>query len=90
MPKGGALTVRTERANGSSDGGVVISVADAGEGMDARHAERAFDDFYTTKPHGSGLGLAFVRRVALAHGGDVSLESRVGAGTVVRLRVSSG
>jgi signal transduction histidine kinase len=90
MPKGGRLTVRTERANGSAEGGVVISVTDAGEGMDARQAERAFDDFYTTKPQGSGLGLAFVRRVAQAHGGDVSLTSRVGAGTIVRLRVSSG
>jgi signal transduction histidine kinase len=55
--------------------------------MDARRAERAFDDFYTTKATGSGLGLAFVRRVALAHGGSVSLTSRPGEGTRVELRL---
>jgi signal transduction histidine kinase len=60
-------------------------VTDTGEGMDARQAERAFDDFYTTKATGSGLGLAFVRRVALAHGGDVVLHSAPGKGTTVDL-----
>ena len=90
MPEGGELVVRTERAPGAPEDGVVISVEDAGAGMDARHAERAFDDFYTTKPEGSGLGLAFVRRVAQAHGGDASLSSRVGIGTIVRMRLSAG
>jgi signal transduction histidine kinase len=86
MPRGGTLVVRTERSSGPAPG-VTISVADDGAGMDARQATHAFDDFYTTKPHGSGLGLAFVRRVAHAHGGDVSLSSKVGVGTIVRLRV---
>ena len=89
MPDGGTLVVRTERAPGEAEGGVIISVEDAGGGMDARHAERAFDDFYTTKATGSGLGLAFVRRVAQAHGGDATLSSRVGIGTVVRMRLSA-
>lgn len=64
----------------------IISVEDHGDGMDPRQAERAFDDFFTTKVTGSGLGLAFVRRVALAHGGDVALRSRKGEGTRVELR----
>jgi two-component system sensor histidine kinase HydH len=55
--------------------------------MDVRRAERAFDDFYTTKATGTGLGLAFVRRVAQAHGGDASLSSRLGVGTTVRVRL---
>ena len=88
MPTGGSLVVRTGR-DPDDVGGVVISVEDAGEGMDARHAERAFDEFYTTKAQGSGLGLAFVRRVAQAHGGDVSLSSKVGVGTIVRVRLSA-
>ena len=87
MPDGGTLVVRTERAASTDATGVVISVEDAGAGMDARTRERAFDDFYTTKATGSGLGLAFVRRVAEAHGGEVSLTSRVGVGTVVRMRL---
>jgi signal transduction histidine kinase len=89
MPSGGTLTVRTELAAGAMGRGVVISVEDVGEGMDKRRMERACDEFYTTKPQGSGLGLAFVRRVAHAHGGDLSLTSRVGVGTTVRLRLSA-
>jgi signal transduction histidine kinase len=69
---------------------VVLSVEDSGEGMDARTAERAFDDFYTTKATGSGMGLAFVRRVVEAHGGRVSLTSREGRGTLIHLRLPAG
>ncbi|NMO22527.1 two-component sensor histidine kinase [Pyxidicoccus fallax] len=86
MSGGGTLTVRTLR-----DGaGVALEVEDTGEGMDARTRERAFDDFFTTKASGSGLGLAFVRRVVEAHGGEVVLTSREGHGTVVRLRLPAG
>jgi signal transduction histidine kinase len=86
MPQGGTLTVRTRRE--ALDGaGVVVSVEDTGEGMDARTRERAFDEFFTTKATGSGLGLAFVRRVVEAHGGEVSLTSREGRGTIVSLRL---
>ena len=87
MPAGGTVTVRTARENGG--GAVEISVDDVGDGMDARLAERAFDDFVTTKAQGSGLGLAFVRRVVHAHGGEVSLTSRRGVGTTVRMRLKA-
>jgi two-component system sensor histidine kinase HydH len=88
MPTGGALRVRTRIDElGPRATTVVIRIEDTGEGMDARRAERAFDDFYTTKSTGSGLGLAFARRVALAHGGNVSLASSPGEGTIVELRL---
>jgi signal transduction histidine kinase len=83
MPDGGTVTVRTRRSDRESEAGVALSVQDTGAGMDARTRERAFDDFFTTKPTGSGLGLAFVRRVVEAHGGEASLESARGRGTVV-------
>ncbi|WP_224361212.1 sensor histidine kinase [Hyalangium versicolor] len=86
MPQGGTVTVRTQRENPEA-GGVMVSVEDTGEGMDARTRERAFDEFFTTKAQGSGLGLAFVRRVVEAHGGAVSLTSREGRGTIVSLRL---
>jgi signal transduction histidine kinase len=83
MPRGGTITVRTEAVREN----LVLLVEDQGLGMDARQRERAFDDFYTTKSTGTGLGLAFVRRVAEAHGGKVSMTSEVGQGTVVRLEI---
>ena len=79
------VTVRTALARARHTTGVLLSVEDAGLGMSARTRERALDDFFTTKATGSGLGLAFVRRVAEAHGGDVSLVSKEGAGTTVRM-----
>jgi two-component system sensor histidine kinase HydH len=83
MPDGGTVTVRTSIDPDT----VVLSVEDNGQGMDARTRERAFDPFFTTKPTGSGLGLAFVRRVAEAHGGDVTLASKEGTGTTLQLRL---
>jgi signal transduction histidine kinase len=83
MPSGGEVVVRTE----ATPRGVALVVQDQGNGMDARQLERAFDDFYTTKANGTGLGLAFVRRVAEAHGGRVSMTSQLGRGTVVRLEL---
>lgn len=84
MPEGGTLRIRTR--SDAARAALLVEVQDSGEGMDARQAERAFDDFYTTKATGSGLGLAFVRRVALAHGGEASLVSEKGKGTTVTLR----
>jgi two-component system sensor histidine kinase HydH len=84
-PHASMVTVRTALSHTRHAQAVMLSVEDVGIGMSARTRERALDDFYTTKATGSGLGLAFVRRVAEAHGGEVSLTSKEGAGTTVRL-----
>lgn len=81
MPDGGAVTVATARAGEH----VSLSVSDTGQGMDPRTREQAFSLFFTTKAQGSGLGLAFVKQIARAHGGEVRLESREGRGTRVEL-----
>lgn len=66
-----------------------IVVDDDGPGMDARTRDRAFEEFYTTKATGSGLGLAFVRRVAEAHGWRARIDSIEGRGTRVTIVTSA-
>jgi signal transduction histidine kinase len=63
--------------------GARVTVTDQGPGMDARVLDRATEDFFTTKPTGSGLGLSFARRVIEAHGGTLTVESKPGKGTTV-------
>lgn len=70
---------------GAAPAEIFIEVADRGHGMDAAMAERALDDFFTTRAEGSGLGLPYARRVAEAHGGRLEIDSHLGKGTTVRL-----
>jgi signal transduction histidine kinase len=84
-PKDARVIVRTSVSSARHTRGVTVSVEDNGAGMSARVRERALDDFFTTKETGTGLGLPFVRRVAEAHGGEISLVSKEGAGTVVSM-----
>jgi len=80
MPAGGTITVST----GWRDAGhLYAAVKDTGEGMDARTKAKVRHGFYTSKAGGTGLGLDFVRRVAHAHGGEMTIESDPGRGTTV-------
>jgi signal transduction histidine kinase len=58
-----------------------IEVEDSGRGMSSEKLAAAFEPFVTTRAQGTGLGLAIARRIAAAHGGEVSLESAPGSGT---------
>jgi signal transduction histidine kinase/ActR/RegA family two-component response regulator len=66
---------------------VRISVSDTGSGIAPDHIERVFEPFFTTKPvgKGTGLGLSQIFGFARQSGGDVTLESTLGAGTIVSL-----
>jgi signal transduction histidine kinase len=70
--------------------GALLEVADAGQGMDAEAAARAFDRFYRggrngNGGHGSGLGLSIVQAIAAAHGGHAMLKSTADVGTSVQV-----
>ncbi len=67
--------------------GVETVVRDTGRGIAPEHLSRVFEPFFTTRGDGTGLGLAVVRSIAAAHGGDVTLESTPGTGTAARVRV---
>jgi two-component system sensor histidine kinase PilS (NtrC family) len=64
-----------------------IVMADDGSGIARDKLSRIFDPFFTTKQSGSGLGLATVHRVVENHGGMIRLESELGVGTTVRIRL---
>ncbi len=70
---------RIEVASGARDGRVVVSVADSGPGVAEEIREKIFDPFFTTKKEGTGIGLAFSRRVVSDHGGVLTVgTSRLG------------
>jgi signal transduction histidine kinase len=62
------------------DGIVAVSVADVGPGLPAAERERLFQPFFTTRPNGTGLGLALVQKFVLTHNGRVLAQDREGGG----------
>ncbi len=84
MPEGGVLSFRVRPRD---DQRVVIEVSDTGTGMSEETLANIFEPFFTTKGegHGTGLGLAMVRRTMDMAGGTVEVESRPGDGTRFRL-----
>jgi signal transduction histidine kinase len=95
LTPGGTITVATRLeettrpGSASTDFDAVLSVDDDGTGMSPDVLERAFEPFFTTKPpeRGTGLGLATVHSIATRANGDVSIQSKPGVGTTVRVRL---
>jgi two-component system NtrC family sensor kinase len=79
--KGGTVVIAATHAAGT----LVATVTDDGHGIDPAHRDRLFRPYFTTKRHGTGLGLFVTRKLVDAHGGTVECESRPGAGTTFRL-----
>ncbi len=82
MPGGGSLTVATV----GSDGYVKIEFTDTGSGMPEEVKRKIFEPFMTYgKKHGTGLGMAIVKKVIDDHKGKIEIDSEVGKGTTIRI-----
>jgi two-component system NtrC family sensor kinase len=79
MPDGGELVVSTDPDQAGQQ--VKVTVRDNGCGIEDKDKERLFSPFFSTKAHGTGLGLAVSYGIVRDHGGDIRFESRVGEGT---------
>jgi signal transduction histidine kinase len=82
-PEGGQVTVTLR----SSPDEHAIEVRDAGRGIDPEDLPRIFDLYFTTKPDGTGVGLAVSQQVVAGHGGRIDVESEPGAGTRMTVRL---
>ena len=91
LPGGGMIKIA---ASQDSDH-VEIQVSDTGTGISREDLKNIFRPFFTTKADregpnghsGSGVGLAFCRRIVEAHGGRIAVESKPGQGTTFRIRL---
>ncbi len=93
MPDVGHLYITMENvefSNETPDGlpsgkYIRVTVRDEGMGIDPKHLDRIFDPYFSTKPSGSGLGLATTHSIISKHGGAIRVESEAGSGTTFEL-----
>ena len=97
MPSGGTLTIRAENGTMVSDKDgccqpencVRLYFEDEGCGIPEENLQKIFDPYFSTKPSGSGLGLASVHSIVYKHGGQITVQSEVGKGTVFTICLPS-
>jgi signal transduction histidine kinase len=83
VPEKGSVYIRTTAVNGD----VFIAVRDDGSGISTEDQQRIFNPFFTTKTRGTGLGLAFSKKVVKEHGGDINVRSAPGEGSEFTIRL---
>lgn len=88
MEEEGTLGVTATHMAGA--GMLEVTIEDSGCGMSEETLARVFDLFFTTKPNGTGLGMAIARSVVDSHGGRFDISSRPGRGTRVQVRLPVG
>ena len=82
MPTGGTLRLI---ANAASRGRVELRVQDTGVGIPPENLQKIFDLYFTTKDHGTGIGLSMVYRIVQLHDGEIEVHSTPGRGTTFRV-----
>jgi PAS domain S-box-containing protein len=87
MPDGGTLLLRARQRGNDNQSFVVVEFVDTGVGISPDELEKVWETFFTTKPEGkgTGLGLPICRRTVEEHRGTISIDSKVGEGTTVRI-----
>lgn len=83
MPDGGMLRIETASQRRLQRPQLLIRISDTGIGIDPEQQARLFEPFFSTKPHGTGLGLLVVRGIVSKHGGQIRVDSEPGKGTTV-------
>ena len=83
MPNGGALTITST----DSDGNLLVSFKDTGEGISEEILGKIWSPLFTTKAKGMGYGLAIVKRFIEAHGGAVNVETNLGKGSTFTISI---
>jgi PAS domain S-box-containing protein len=83
MPNGGKLTLVLSRRGEMAE----ISVGDTGKGIPLENRQKIFQLFFTTRPGGSGIGLASTFRIVQLHNGSIDFTSEVGRGTTFRIEL---
>lgn len=81
------IRVRAAAIEEAGKKGILVEVKDNGPGISEQDLARIFQPFFTTKRKGTGLGLSIVKKIMDAHGFGISVSSREGEGTVVRLHL---
>jgi PAS domain S-box-containing protein len=83
MPNGGQLRIVLSRRGEMAE----ISVGDTGKGIPPENRQKIFQLFFTTRPGGSGIGLASAFRIVQLHNGSIDFTSEVGRGTTFRIEL---
>jgi PAS domain S-box-containing protein len=83
MPNGGQLQLTLSRRGDTAE----ITVGDTGRGIPPEHRQKVFQLFFTTRPGGSGIGLASTFRIVQLHNGSIDFTSEVGRGTTFRIEL---
>ena len=83
LEPGGVISVDVR----TDDQAVDVSIRDTGVGIAEELLEQVFEPLFSTRSDGTGLGLTIAGRIAESHGGEIQIESRLGEGTSVTVRL---
>jgi signal transduction histidine kinase len=81
MPEGGTLSIDSKWTEET----LQLEIADTGGGIADDQIKKIFEPFYTTKEQGLGLGMPYAKKIIEEHGGSVSLNTKSGEGTTIRI-----